>query len=122
MPSRIVEGAIALTIVATALDNIVPVLPERRWVLAFGFGLIHGMGFASALGPLSLPAWPLAVALFSFNAGVEAAQLLAAAAVLPIGFLLRNVRLYPARVIPLASALAGLVALAWFADRTLIPS
>jgi hypothetical protein len=119
IPSRIIEGAIALTIVATALDNIVPVLPERRWVLAFGFGLIHGMGFASALGPLSLPALPLAAALISFNLGVEAAQMLAAIVVLPVGFLLRNVRLYPARFLPGASGLAGLVALAWFARRTL---
>ncbi len=119
VPSRVIEGAIALTIVATALDNIVPVLPERRWVLAFGFGLIHGMGFATALGPLSLPAWPLAVALFSFNLGVEAAQLLAALVVLPLGFGLRNVGLYPRRVLPGASGLAGVVALAWFAQRTL---
>ena len=120
IPSRVIEGAIALTIIATALDNIVPVLPGRRWVLAFGFGLIHGMGFAAALGPLSLPAWPLAVALFSFNAGVEAAQMLAAVVVLPIGFALRNVRLYPARFLPAASGLAGLVAIAWFAKRMLI--
>ena len=119
VPSRIIEGAIALTIVATALDNIVAVLPERRWVLAFGFGLIHGLGFASALGPLALPAWPLAVALFSFNIGVEAAQLLAAIAVLPAGFALRNVWFYRARLLPSASGLAGLVALAWFARRTL---
>lgn len=119
IPSRVIEGAIALTIAATALDNIVPVLPERRWVLAFGFGLIHGMGFATALGPLSLPAWPLAVALFSFNLGVEAVQLLAAAIVLPVGFALRNLRVYPARLLPGASGLAGLLALAWFAQRTL---
>ena len=77
------------------------------------------MGFATALGPLSLPAWPLAVALFSFNLGVEAAQLLAAVIVLPVGFALRNVRLYPARVLPSTSGLAGLIALAWFARRTL---
>lgn len=119
LPSRIIEGAIALTIVATALDNIVPVLPQRRWVLAFGFGLIHGMGFATALGPLALPALPLAVALVSFNAGVEAAQMLAAVIVLPVGFALRHVRLYPQRFLPAASGMAGLVALAWFARRTL---
>ncbi len=119
IPSRIIEGAIALTIVATAVDNIVSVLPERRWVLGFGFGLIHGMGFAAALGPLSLPAWPLAVALFSFNVGVEAAQLVAAMLVLPVGFALRHVRAYPARFLPGASGVAGLVALAWFARRTL---
>ena len=119
IPSRIIEGAIALTIVATAVDNIVSVLPERRWILGFGFGLIHGMGFAQALGPLSLPAWPLAVALFSFNIGVEAAQLVAATLVLPVGFALRHVRAYPARFLPGASGVAGLVALAWFARRTL---
>ncbi len=51
LPSRLVESAIAATIVLAALDNLRPFLPGRRWQVAFGFGLIHGLGFASALGP-----------------------------------------------------------------------
>lgn len=117
VPTRLVEGAIALTIVVTAVDNIVPILPERRWLVAFSFGLIHGLGFASALGPLSLPALATATALLSFNLGVEAAQLLVAVVVLPLGFALRNFRLYPARLLPGASGVVAVMAFAWFADR-----
>ena len=116
---RLIEGAIALTIVATALDNILPILPRRRWTIAFGFGLIHGVGFATALGPLALPPLPLAVALLSFNLGVEAAQIVAASIVLPLGFSLRNMHGYSAKFIPSASGLAGLVAIVWFMQRTL---
>ena len=60
-----------------------------------------------------------ATALLAFNTGVEAAQLVVASLVLPLGFLLRNVRLYPLRLIPGASGVAAIVALAWFAQRTL---
>lgn len=117
VPARLIEGAIALTIVATAVDNIIPILPQRRWQLAFGFGLIHGLGFASALGPLSLPPLATATALLAFNGGVEAAQLVIAAAVLPVGYVLRNIRLYPARLLPAASAAVAVLALGWFANR-----
>jgi len=117
LPARLVEGAIALTIVVTAIDNVVPILPKRRWLVAFLFGLIHGLGFASALGPLSLPALATAVALLSFNLGVEAAQLMVAVVVLPIGFAFRNFRLYPARLLPGASCVVAALALVWFADR-----
>ena len=117
VPAKLIEGAIALTIVVTAIDNILPILPGRRWQIAFGFGLIHGFGFASTLGPLSLPPLATATALVSFNLGVEAAQVLVACVVLPFGFALRDLRLYPARLLPGASAVAAVVALLWFADR-----
>jgi hypothetical protein len=117
IPQRLSEAGIALTIVITALDNIFQILPQRRWPLAFGFGLIHGLGFATALGPLSLPPMALAVALVSFNLGLEAAQVMLAIVVLPAGFLARNTLFYPRRVVPAVSCAVGLLALAWFADR-----
>ncbi len=117
LPAKLIEGAIALTIVVTAVDNIVSILPRRRWQIAFGFGLIHGFGFASTLGPLSLPPLATATALVSFNLGVEAAQVLVACLVLPLGFALRDLRVYSARLLPGASAIAAAVALVWFADR-----
>lgn len=119
LPASLVEGAIALTIAVTAIDNIVPILPGPRWPLAFGFGLIHGLGFASALGPLSLPPLATAAALLSFNLGVEAAQLVVAVVVLPAGFLLRDMPLYPRRLLPGASGVAAVLALGWFAERAL---
>ena len=117
IPERVSEAGIALTILATALDNIFHFIPGRRWPLAFAFGLVHGLGFATALGPMTLPPIALGIALISFNLGLEAAQVTIAAIVLPIGFLLRNTVVYPRRILPGVSGAVALVALAWFTDR-----
>jgi len=119
IPERLSEAGIALTILITAMDNIFHVIPGKRWPLAFGFGLVHGLGFATALGPLALPPMALGVALVSFNLGLEAAQVTIAAVVLPIGFALRHTWLYPQRLMPGISAAVALVAMAWFTDRVL---
>ncbi len=116
-PAQMIEAGIALTILITAIDNIWHVLPGPRLWLGFGFGLIHGFGFANALGPLDLPPGQLAVALLAFNLGLEAAQVGLAALVLPAGFLARHTAAYRQRVLPGVSCAAGLLALAWFADR-----
>ena len=55
LPSRLVESAIAATIVLAALNNLYPVVTRRMWLVAFGFGLVHGLGFAGALAALGLP-------------------------------------------------------------------
>ena len=117
IPERVSEAGIALTILVTALDNVFHFIPGRRWPLAFLFGLVHGLGFATALGPLALPPLALGVALISFNLGLEAAQVSIACLVLPIGFALRNTAVYPRRIMPgISTAVAG-VAAAWFTDR-----
>jgi hypothetical protein len=117
IPERLSEAGIALTILATALDNFLHFLPARRWPLAFAFGLVHGLGFATALGPMTLPPVALGIALISFNLGLEAAQVTIASIVLPIGFILRNTFVYPRRIMPIMSGAVALVALAWFTDR-----
>ena len=75
LPSRLVESAIAASVVAAALNNVWPLFQGRRWIVAFAFGLIHGFGFASVLSDLGLPQQALALALVGFNVGVEAGQL-----------------------------------------------
>ena len=117
LPSQLIEASIALTILATAIDNVWHLLPERRWVFAFCFGLIHGFGFANALGPLALPPMALAIALLAFNLGLETVQIAVAALVLPFGFVARQRGWYRQFLLPAASAAVGLVALAWFTDR-----
>ena len=117
IPERLSESGIALTILATAADNIWHFIPGRRWKLALVFGLVHGLGFATALGPLDLPPLQLAVALLSFNLGLEAAQVTIAALVLPLGFMARRTSFYPRVVMPGLSGAVGAVAMAWFIDR-----
>lgn len=89
LPSRLVESAIALSVVLAALNNLFLVVAGGRWVAAFAFGLIHGFGFAGALQDLGLPANSLALSLFGFNLGVELGQLAIVAAFLPLAFALR---------------------------------
>jgi hypothetical protein len=69
LPSRLVEAAIAASVVLAALNNVWPLFQGRRWMVAFGFGLIHGFGFASVLADLGLPQDALVLALLGFNAG-----------------------------------------------------
>jgi hypothetical protein len=117
LPSRLVEAAVAMSIILTAFDNFRLVLGERRWLVAFCFGLVHGSGYASTLAGLSLPPWSLAAALLGFNLGVEVAQLSVAAAVFPIGFLVRRRRLYVRGILPVGSAAAIAVSGLWFVER-----
>jgi hypothetical protein len=116
-PSRVIEAAIALTIVLTALDLLVPFIGRRRWPVAGAFGLIHGFGFAGALGPLALPPLDLVVALVGFNLGVEAGQLLIALPVLPLIYLLGRHKAYPRYLMPAASVTAIAVGTLWFLER-----
>lgn len=73
---KIVEPIIALSILYVALENIIsPHLKKTRIGIVFLFGLIHGMGFATALGELGLPQNAYLVSLLMFNVGVELGQL-----------------------------------------------
>ncbi len=72
----IVEPIIALSIMYVALENIIsPTLKKSRIAIVFLFGLVHGMGFANALGELGLPQNSYLISLVMFNAGVELGQL-----------------------------------------------
>lgn len=92
LPSQPVEAVIALSIVFLAVEvALVLREPERRtwtqrvpWLVAFGFGLFHGFGFAGALADIGLPQGEIAAALVAFNIGVEAGQLLVIASVLAV--------------------------------------
>ncbi|MBV8779608.1 MAG: HupE/UreJ family protein [Alphaproteobacteria bacterium] len=117
LPSRLVDPAIAATIMLAAADNIRPVLPRLRWHVAFGFGLIHGLAFASALGPMRLPPMRLALGLGGFNIGVESGQLSLAALLVPSVFVLRREAAYRKFVMPGISVMSLLLALGWMIDR-----
>jgi hypothetical protein len=117
LPSRLVESTIAASVVLAALNNLRPVVLERRWLVAFCFGLIHGFGFASVLADLGLPQNALLLALVGFNLGVEAGQLCIVGAFLPLAFLLRGSAFYRKGMMAGGSALVCVVALVWFIER-----
>lgn len=117
LPSRFVESAIALTVVLGALNNIFPVITERRWVAALAFGLIHGFGFASVLSDLGLERANLALPLLGFNLGVELGQLAIVLVFAPVAYLLRTSLLYRRIVMPAGAILIGAFAAYWFVTR-----
>ncbi len=82
-PTDLINLLIALSIVVTAADNMVPFIPAPRAGVAAFFGIIHGFGFATALGALDLGGRDLALALFGFNFGIEAAQIGIVAVAMP---------------------------------------
>jgi HupE / UreJ protein len=117
LPSRWVESAIALSVVFAALNNIYPLVLTRRWVVAFGFGLIHGFGFASALSDLNLPQDMLLLALVGFNVGVEMGQLAIVVVFMPLAYAIRGNWLYRRLLLVGGSLLVALVASVWLAER-----
>ena len=100
IPVAPVEAVVALSIAVLAAELLrapgsKPSLTERApWVVAFAFGLLHGLGFASALLDIGLPEGDVPLALLAFNLGVEAGQILFITVVLAVGAAFA--RLYPA--------------------------
>lgn len=119
LPSRLMESAIALSVVLAAANNLWPLVAHRRWVVAFCFGLIHGFGFASVLVELGLAPGALLLSLLAFNVGVEVGQLAIVAATIPVAFALRETAFYRLGVFKLGSLATLLVALVWLAERAL---
>jgi HupE / UreJ protein len=119
LPSRLVESAIALSVIVAALNNLRPVIESRLWMVAFAFGLVHGLGFANVLTDLGLPSGALAVALVSFNLGVEAGQLAIVCALLPVAYLLRSSWVYPRLILGAGSLGIAAIAFVWFIERSL---
>ena len=116
-PERPVEMLIAASVVVAGLLNLVPAAARYGAWIAFGFGLIHGFGFAAVLGELGLESTPLLVSLLGFNLGVEAGQLAIVAALLPLLYAFRGSVAYRRRVVPATSIVVGLLALTWLVDR-----
>lgn len=122
LPGEIVEPAIALSIVYVAVENLVTTPSLRRRAAITGcFGLIHGLGFASALREIGLGSIPGGVIwpLFKFNLGVESGQLLVASVILPLMFIVRRNEQYAGQLVRAGSILVALTGGYWFVTRVL---
>ncbi|WP_394176538.1 HupE/UreJ family protein [Thalassotalea litorea] len=124
LPSRAVETIIALSIVFLAREMVLihrhkpSITAQYPWLVSLSFGLLHGMGFAGALGEIGIPENEVIIALLAFNIGVEFGQIFFIASVLLCTRMLRklpNNWLYPGRLIP--AYIIGTVASVWFMQR-----
>ena len=142
LPQGPVEAIIALSILFLAVEILQPeerrsVLARRSWIVAFGFGLLHGCGFAGALAEIGLPEDAAVPALFLFNVGVEVGQLATVAALLAVFWVVerllqrraaygtappspasdrRSIAFHWADAL---AAVMGVVSATWFVERTL---
>ena len=126
IPSIVVEPAIAASIVFVAVENFFSRDIDRRWRIAFVFGLVHGFGFASALREVGLPANAIVTALAAFNVGVEIGQVAIVSIVVPtliaLDHLTATNRATPVRAAALVYALSALIGLLggyWLVARIL---
>ena len=119
------ESVIALSILFLAVEILKknpaqPRLSERiPWVVAFGFGLLHGFGFAGALNEIGLPESDVPTALLTFNLGVEAGQLVIVLATAAVLFVLRrfSAGLAPVTIRAVTYGI-GIISAYWFIERT----
>ncbi len=122
-PARLVEPAIALSIVYVGVDNLLVRQGRdmRAWI-ALGFGLVHGLGFASVLREMDLPRRALGWSLFSFNLGVEVGQLVVVVAVASALAILRARSEQAGHRLAVAGSIGVVVAgSVWFVQRLLFP-
>ncbi len=116
-PADFIEPAIALSVVAAAVNNLLGRSSLKRWRLAFVFGLIHGFGFANVLLDLGLPGHQLALALAGFNVGVELGQIAIVLVFFPLAWALRHTAFYRWGVVVAGSAAIAVLGLAWTLQR-----
>ena len=116
----LIEPAIALSVVAAALNNLLGWAALRRWQLAFAFGLVHGFGFANVLVDLGLPSDQLAIALGGFNLGVELGQIAIVLVFLPLAWWLRNTLFYRWVVVVGGSLTIAVLGIIWTLQRTVL--
>lgn len=117
LPQQPIEVAIAVSLVVAGILNLAPRLMPLRLPLAFGFGLVHGFGFANALAGLDTGAASLLPVLAGFNVGVELANLAVIAAVLPVLLCVGRYAWYAPRAMPALSLAAAAIGATWMIQR-----
>src|SRR5207247_6842511 len=94
LPAPLVSTGIALSIAYVALENLFFTRFDKRWLVSFLFGLVHGFGFANVLKDMHLPTSSLVASLLFFNVGVEIGQIVIVALVVPLLWALGLTRAY----------------------------
>jgi hypothetical protein len=120
LPSRLVESAIAASVVLAAVNNLHPILRQDRWMAAFLLGLMHGFGFSSTLMDLDLPRSNLVLTLFGFNLGVEIGQIAIVAVFVPLAYAARATVAYRRLALVAGSVVIAVLATIWLIERAFV--
>lgn len=116
LPAQPVEIGIALSILVSAIHAWRPIFAGREPMVAAGFGLVHGLAFATVVANFGLGVAEKALSILGFNLGIELVQLLVILAVMPSLLMLSRTRFYPI-LRTTGAAAAGLAAIAWLIER-----
>lgn len=117
LPAATVEVAIAISVLVSAVHAMRPIFPRREPLIALGFGLVHGLAFATLLAEADVAGAQGALALLGFNLGIEVVQIaIVALTAPPLVMLSRSAAFGPIRIG--LAALTSLAALAWIINRT----
>ena len=115
-PSAAIEVLIAVSILVSATHALRPIFPGREAYVAGGFGLVHGLAFATIISATGLDTWHLALTVFGFNLGIELMQLVVVLATMPWLLLLAPTPAY-GFVRAFGAVIAGVAALGWIGER-----
>lgn len=116
LPTQAVEVLIGVSILISAVHAIFPIFPGKEMYVAAGFGLIHGLAFATVLSNLNLDMGTMILSILGFNIGIEAMQLFVIILIVPWIILLSQTAVYR-HIRLLWAGLTGIAALAWIAER-----
>jgi len=116
LPAQPVEILIAFSILVSAIHAIKPIFPGKEMYVAAGFGLIHGLAFASVLANLKLSAGTMALSILGFNLGIEIMQLFVVLITIPWLILLSQTPVYKYVRVG-GAAISGIIAIAWILER-----
>lgn len=121
LPNRIAEPLISASLAVVGIENLLRrgAEPPRRWILAFAFGLVHGIGFAAGLREIGIGSQGESILqpLLGFNLGVELGQITVGVVVLPILWQLRRSAAFVRWGVPLCSALVAAAGVYWTCKR-----
>ena len=116
LPGAFIEAAIAVSIFISAIHALFPIFRDKEVFIAGGFGLVHGLAFASTLTEFGFDPLTMVSSVFAFNIGIEMMQLLVIGVTMPWLVLLARTRLYPPLRI-IGASITGIAAAAWFFER-----
>ena len=118
VPSFLVEPIIAISIIYVGLENVFKTEQKKRWLIAYIFGLVHGLGFASVLQEIGIGTGiSMVMPLLSFNLGVEIGQFAIVLLVLPVLWKLQKQDFYAERIVPVCSILIAFAGFYWLIER-----
>ncbi len=115
-PSKFVEAIIAISIALAAIHSVRPVFPNKEWLIAFAFGLFHGMGFATLVEGLDVSRSTQLVSLLGRNIGIEIGQVAVIVACFPALYFLRRTRYYLS-FLKVSAAVMSFIAIGWMIER-----